>query len=122
VARFLGWTKDLDQEIGPAPAADLSNRFATPVDPPTQTTPVNILLDLDDVREEFVGSNRMKLKIKYEDACVDVRELPQPEGHFRHAFALFVNGAPHQILIRWDDKKRKYWLQCTALSCCSFAT
>jgi hypothetical protein len=92
------------------------NRFATPVDVPSETTPINILIDLDDVLEEFVGNQGRRLNVKYEDACVEIRELRKPIGQYRHSFTLVIDETEREILIRWDSKKRKYWLQCTSLS------
>jgi hypothetical protein len=109
---FREWTEALEAEIsGRVAGADLFRRFALPVDVPAETTPANILIDLDEFIEAFVGENNKKLKIDYENACVEVEELPTPNGQFRHAFTLVINGVQETVLIRWDADKRKYWMQ-----------
>jgi len=113
---FSDWCEEVDQHLASnrAPAPMLS-RFALPGSVPADTTPINILIDLNEIQEQFTSAEG-EVKFDTEGLCVDITPDtgPQPPAPFR--FELTLNGAPHTIWIRWDSRKKKYWLTSSTVS------
>jgi hypothetical protein len=113
---FVDWCETIDDLLGQKrPAAPVLNRFAVPTAVPADTTPINILIDLQEVEEQFAG-NGGNVRFDADSLCVDVTpdSDPNPPGPFR--FDLSFDGEPHTVWIRWDRKKKKYWLTSSSLS------
>ncbi len=113
---FANWCEILDQFLEEKrPAAPVLGRFALPSLAPADTTPINILIDLQEVEEQFVSEDG-SVKFDAEGLCVDVipDTGPKPPAPFR--FELSLDGTAHTIWIRWDRRKKKYWLTSSTLS------
>ena len=104
-------------DTNPEPAHILLfNRFATPIEPPADTTPRNILVDLDAYEGDFRRDKSSCVQFDLDSACADiVQEARGPSGCSR-AFELIVDGNLIEIWIRWDAQKRKYWLSSRELT------
>lgn len=113
---FAEWCEIVDQLLEEKrPAAPVLDRFALPSLVPSDTTPIKILIDLQEVEEQFVSDDG-NVKFDAEGLCVDVvpDTDPKPPGPFR--FELSLDGTAHTIWIRWDSRKKKYWLTSSTLS------
>ena len=114
---FYDWTGDVEKELRKkAPGAALFQRFAMPAATPAATDPTNILIDVNDLRDEFVDEQDKTADFDLDHVCVDV--VPDPGGppDFPYRFGVVINGSPVTVWIRWDRKKQKYWLRSDALS------
>jgi hypothetical protein len=114
---FFDWTRAMAAEIDAAAApATLFSRFALPAGQPADTTPINILVDLDAFAGSFLNEAGAVARFGLDNACVDI--VPQADGprDFPYRFELVVDGAPAPVWIRWDKQKRKYWLHSEVLS------
>jgi hypothetical protein len=116
-AEFVAWTGKVAAELDArVQGAAMFARFATPTDTPTNPEPVNILVDLDDFVGEFVNEENLPAEFDLESVCVNVQEdLTGPSG-FPFRFDLVVDGNFAPVWIKWDTKKRKYWLRSDVLS------
>ncbi len=115
-AEFTDWCETVEQLLGERrPAAPVLVRFAIPTSVPTDITPINILIDLREVEEQFSDENG-EVKFDAESLCVDVIPDPDRKAPAPFRFELSLNSTGHTIWIRWDRKKRKYWLTSSTLS------
>jgi hypothetical protein len=113
---FTDWCEIVDQFLEKKrSAAPVLNRFALPTSVPGDTTPINILIDLQEVEDQF-ASEGGDVKFDAESLCVDVTPDAdlKPPAPFR--FNLSLDGTAHIIWIRWDRRKKKYWLTSSTLS------
>ena len=117
VGEFAGWCEGVNTILDAGrPSVDLFNRFATPVPPPVDTTPLNILIDLDPDADRFRDADGILVRFDPEGLCVDVQaDAGAPRG-YSHSFEMTINEVTVTVYIRWDAKKRKYWLQSQELS------
>lgn len=104
--QFFEWTEGIAAELSAkAPASDIFQRFAGPIPTLSGPNPANILLDIDELTEEFVDGNNQIVEFDIDHVCVDVVEdLSGPIG-YRHQFDLVIGGVPRRIWIKWDHKK-----------------
>lgn len=94
-------------------AASLLNRFATPAPIPADTKPVNILVDMQEIASQF--------GLSYDDGhldgmCVDIEQDTSPAAPAPFRFTLAVAGENRTVWIKWDAKRKKYWLTSNKLS------
>jgi superfamily II DNA or RNA helicase len=84
---------------------EIFDRFAKEIPPPKLTEPINILLDINDVQDEFISSGVMGLKagkpLDISNICV-----PVENGEFE----IEANGIQIRISIIYDAFKKKYFL------------
>lgn len=114
---FFEWTEGIAAELASGrTAADIFLRFAIPVAPPQDTTPINILVDIEDLAEEFVDEGGHVVAFDPDQVCVDIVEDSNGPAGFRHRFDVTADKSPKRVWIRWDAKKRKYWLRSDDLS------
>lgn len=117
INEFVEWCQALGQRLDAnLPGADLFNRFATPITPPADTTPLNILIDLDTDADRFRDEEGVKVVFDPDDLCVGVMPAAGGPRGYQHAFVMTLNGDPVKVWIRWDAKKKKYWLKSSELS------
>ncbi len=113
---FYDWTAALGAELHAAPEiAPLFRRFALPTARPPDTSPRNILVDLDAFVGEYRSEDADPTQFELDSVCQDVRAEIGPED-FRHSFDLMIDGAAVKVWIRWDRKKARYWLRSDELS------
>jgi superfamily II DNA or RNA helicase len=114
---FYDWTGVVDKQLrSSVTGAAIFRRFATPIATPKVTDPTNILIDVNDLRDEFIDDHRNTAEFDLDHVCVDVTPDPSGPPDFAHRFDVLVNGASITVWIRWDRKKQKYWLRSDALS------
>lgn len=117
LGEFADWCSKLDEELNAAaPPADLFNRFATAIKAPVDTTPRNILIDMDAYDGQFLNGAGEPIKVDLESACADIRVQAGGPKRFEHAFNIRINDSEIVVWIRWDASKQKYWLSCRELS------
>lgn len=115
-SEFAEWCDQIDQELELRPAAaSLFKRFAIPAAIPADTTPVNILIDMQELTEQFSVGGK-DATIDPDGLCVDVVPDPTPKAPGPYRFEVTIDGKVHAVWIRWDRKKRKYWLTSSTLS------
>lgn len=113
---FINWCEIVDQFLeNRRPAAPMLNRFAVPTSVPADTAPINILLDLQEVEKQFAGGAG-DVKFNTESLCIDVLPDREPAALAPFRFELSLDGTAHTVWIRWDRKKKKYWLTSSTLS------
>ncbi len=109
--QFSTWCDAVAAELDAAAApADLFGRFATAIDPPADTTPRNILVDLDDYRGAFLNQHSQPAQFDLESACADITLRGGGPAGFQYAFNLRIDDEDIVVWIRWDAAKRRYWL------------
>jgi hypothetical protein len=114
---FYDWTSDVESELRSKTAgADLFQRFATPTATPPITDPTNILIDVNDLRDEFIDDKKNTAEFDLDHVCVDIVQDSGGPPDFPHRFDVAVNGLAVAVWIRWDRKKQKYWLRSDSLS------
>lgn len=113
-AEFFDWCTGIDTALSAKRhAASLLKRFATPAPIPADTKPVNILVDIQEIADQFgLNDNDGQL----DGMCVDIEEDPSPEAPAPFRFTLSVAGEDRTVWIKWDAKRKKYWLTSTNLS------
>jgi hypothetical protein len=115
-SQFYDWTGAVAAELqARATSSLIFGRFAAPVAVPLDTDPANILIDVDEISDEFVDENGTVAEFDLEHVCVEVVHDAEGPSGFRHRFNIVVNGEPATVWIRWDSKKRKYWVRSDAL-------
>ncbi|SEJ80808.1 Superfamily II DNA or RNA helicase [Sphingobium sp. AP50] len=117
LADFSDWCSELDKELElGAPPADLFKRFATAVDAPSDTTPLNILVDMDSYDGQFLNASGEPMKVDLESACSDITLRHGGPKKYDYAFDLRIDENDIVVWIRWDAAKQKYWLSSRELS------
>lgn len=113
---FAGWCAEVNAELDAAAAtATIFGRFAVPADAPSDTTPVNILIDMLEVSGGFEKGGASST-FEAEDLCVTVSPEPDAAAPGRYTFMLRVDGVDHRVWIDWNPRKRKFWLTSPGLS------
>ncbi|MDS1138765.1 DEAD/DEAH box helicase [Nitratireductor indicus] len=113
-AEFFDWCTDIDTALSAKrQAASLLNRFATPAPIPADTKPVNILVDMQEIADQFGLTDDDGL---LDGMCVDIEEDTSPDAPAPYRFTLSVAGESRTVWIKWDAKRKKYWLTSTKLS------
>ena len=93
--------------------ASLLNRFASPAPIPADTKPVNILVDMQEIAGQFgLDDDDGQL----DGMCVDIEEDASPKALAPFRFTISVTGEDRTVWIKWDAKRKKYWLTSTKLS------
>jgi superfamily II DNA or RNA helicase len=104
---FIKWTDSIASALATTgttrPA--LFNRYSTYSEPPSDPTPLNILLDLDEAQEIFAKIGIDKT-LHVEDLC-----LPIEQGKF----TVRMNGVDYSVAVSYDTKRREYTLSCEEL-------
>lgn len=108
-----GINKELDDGASPNPVL---GRFAVPIDIPPQTEPKNILVDMQELEGEFKNKSDTTAEFDLENLCVDVELDGNPNAPAPHFFRITVDGEENKVWIKWDPKKKKYWLKSIGLS------
>jgi superfamily II DNA or RNA helicase len=115
-SEFAEWCAAIGAELdAAAAAAPLFGRFALPTDPPADTTPINILIDMLEVSGGFESKGKAA-NVDAEDLCVSVTPDPDQDAPAPFKFVLKVDGTDHNVWIDWDRRKKKYWLVSPGLS------
>ena len=65
---------------------------------------------------EFRSPGDKTTEFDLESLCVEVVQNPSPNSPSPYKFDLIIDGAKTPVWIKWDPKKRKYWLKSTGLS------
>lgn len=114
---FSQWCSELNNELDAnARPAALFDRFATAIDPPHDTTPRNILVDIDAYDGQFLNAYGKPIKVDLESACADISPRVGGPKKYEYAFDLLIDGIDIVVWIRWDAEKRKYWLSSRELT------
>ncbi len=103
---------ELDEAAG---TASIFSRFAVPDMVPADPTPLNILVDMAELDDQFVAKGQTAA-VAIENLCVEVEEDTDPKAPKRFRFSLRVDGDDHHAWIDWNAKKGKYWLVSPSLS------
>ena len=100
--RFHEWAEAVASAVASRKRPhQLFGRYAQLVQAPAGPEPTNILLDLDEVREELQTSNQKPVK-QIEDVCVDITD-----GKFR----LKIDGLEVPVRISFSDQKHRFELE-----------
>lgn len=114
--QYADWCGTVDAQLdAAAETASIFTRFAIPDKVPADTTPLNILVDMVEMGDQFVAKGQAAA-VKLEDLCVAVEEDTHPKAPARFRFLLHVDGEEHSVWIDWNPKKAKYWLVSPSLS------
>jgi superfamily II DNA or RNA helicase len=114
---FYDWTAEVNNQLRNRVAgAAIFQRFATPAVTPLTTDPTNILIDVNDLRDEFVDDKQRTAEFDLDHVCVDVVNDSGGPPDFPYRFNVIVNSSAVPVWIRWDRKKQKYWLRSDGLS------
>jgi hypothetical protein len=119
---YFNWTASLAAEIrSNAAGSPIFARFAAPIAVPQTTDPTNILIDVDELNEEFVDDEGKSAQFDLEHVCVDINEDATGPAGYRHRFNIVINEMPVTVWIKWDPTKGKYWLKSETLSSLKWA-
>lgn len=114
--QYADWCGTLDAQLDALTrTASIFTRFAAPDEVPADTTPLNILVDMVEMGDQFVAKGRTEA-VRIEDLCAAVEEDTDPKAPARFRFLLNVDGEEHPVWIDWNAKKGKYWLVSPGLS------
>jgi hypothetical protein len=114
---FSAWCTEVGAELDAnTEPSRLFARFATATDAPVDTTPRNILVDLDAYEGAFRAEDNQVVGFDLDSACADVVQRPGGPAGYSHAFEIVVDNDPVEVWIRWDPQKHKYWLSSGALT------
>ena len=111
-SEFFNWTSEVASELRKLndPVA-LFSRFAWPVAVPSSTDPVNILLDVAELKSSFIGPEKAILDFSDVDICYNITQQPEDEAGFGHAFTAALPSGDAEVLIKFDAKRKRYVLQ-----------
>jgi hypothetical protein len=111
-AEFFKWTSQVASELRQLndPSA-LFSRFAWPVAVPPSTAPLNILLDVAELKSSFMGPGRVALDFSDVDICYNITEQPPDEKGFSHTFTAGMPSGDAEVLIKFDVKRKRYVLE-----------
>jgi hypothetical protein len=117
-AEFREWCAEVDGVLeANRPGSQILSRFAAPTDTPADTTPVNILIDMLELVGQFSSpSGQADAKFDPDGLCVGIEKDPGQNAPAPFLFKVNIDGADVKVWIRWDAKKRKYWLTSPGLS------
>ncbi|AND92937.1 RNA helicase [Bradyrhizobium diazoefficiens USDA 110] len=117
-SEFRDWCTEIDGLLkAKRPGSQILSRFAAPTDTPVDTTPINILVDMLELTGQFSSlATRTDAKFDPDGLCVDIEKDATPTAPAPFRFVLKVDGADVKVWIKWDVKKRKYWLTSPSLS------
>jgi superfamily II DNA or RNA helicase len=114
--QYSDWCGKVALELeGAAQTASIFLRFAVPDMVPVDPTPLNILVDMAELDDQFLAKGQTAA-VAIEDLCVKVEEDTDPKAPARFRFILRVDGEDHSAWIDWNAKKGKYWLVSPGLS------
>ncbi|MCK1270824.1 MULTISPECIES: DEAD/DEAH box helicase family protein [unclassified Bradyrhizobium] len=118
VSEFMDWCAEVDVGLAAAPpASPILSRFATPTDTPADTTPVNILVDMLELSGQFNSSaGTGAAQFDADGLCVDIERDDSKSAPAPFRFILKIDGTDVKVWIKWEAKKKKYWLTSPALS------
>lgn len=117
LAEFADWCDAVAEELSAAPEpAQLFKRFAQEIAPPPDTTPLNILIDLWDMKGEFVDEKNELVEFDFESVCVDIEPAVEGPAGYPFQFRLRLGARTVSVHLRFDAKKSKYWLKSHELS------
>lgn len=113
---FAEWCDKVNAHIDfGRPGAPIFDRFALAANVPDDKTPINILIDIQELSEQFVRDGN-QIEVDPEGMCVNVLPDPNPKAPAPYHFDLTIDGVTHTIWLRWEPQKRKYWLISQSLS------
>jgi superfamily II DNA or RNA helicase len=114
--QYSDWCDAVASELETAAqAASIFSRFAVPDMVPSDPTPLNILVDMAELDDQFVAKGQTAA-VAIEDLCVEVEEDTDQKAPAPFRFTLRVDGEDHSVWIDWNAKKGKYWLISPSLS------
>lgn len=114
--QYSDWCGTVNGQLdAAAQTASIFTRFAAPDTVPADTTPLNILVDMVEMGDQFVAKGQAAA-VRIEDLCVAIKEDTGPKALARFRFCLHVDGKEHPVWIDWNAKKGKYWLVSPDLS------
>lgn len=108
---YSHWLDEVDRSLvyGRAGAAPVFRRYAVQSPPPKDTSPVNILFDMDEALGEYQSllyPPPQEQLFEWDDTCYNIRN---------GAFVCTVNATQHQCSILFDTKRRNYRLTSPSL-------
>lgn len=113
---FAEWTDTVSNTIDLArPAMPIFDRFALAASAPDDKTPINILIDMQELTESFTLAGE-RVEIDPDGMCNDVVPDVTPKAPGPFKFELIIGGTAHAIWLKWDSQKKKYWLISKTLS------
>lgn len=106
---FNDWIDNIRKQLSSAVAGPINlfmNRFSQKVDPPNDTTPVSILLDIDsDAITQFTyGTTNDDLS--FDDLSANIAG---------NTFSIVLNSQSYRITIRYIKENKRYHLECNEL-------
>lgn len=106
-SEFITWVDDLAKQLTASGKSHnrFFDRFTAISEPPSDPTPINILLDLDEACELFQTVSGGKW-LEVEDLCVKVE---------RGRFLLVANSKQYVVEVSYDKAAKSYSLECEAL-------
>lgn len=116
---FSKWTKSLASELQTGrTGAAFFERFATPIEVPDDTTPLNILIDAYVADDTILDDSGQVIEFDLETVCVDVIEDTTGTDGYHHRFKLSLKDrtTPVDVWIKWNGKRSRYWLKSDELS------
>ena len=114
--QYSDWCDTVASELEAATqAASIFSRFAAPDMVPADPTPLNILIDMAELDDQFIAKGQTAA-VAIEDLCVEVEEDKDQKAPAPFRFTLRIDGEDHSVWIGWNAKKGKYWLISPSLS------
>jgi superfamily II DNA or RNA helicase len=111
---FISWQDEIVANIGANPHP-VFGRFAVREASPSDPSPTNVLLDLEDALEDFqvpIGSETVPLGKAVEDRCWDVEATGKLTGKFT---VELIDGSSIDATIAYEKHRRRYRIHSTDL-------
>jgi hypothetical protein len=106
--QYLQWLDHLLQFAqSNAKSIQVFSRFAAEIPVPADPSPRSILIDIEDIREDYEIKNEPGTKIELTDTCCDVTD---------GAFAIEANGNIIEAKVEFKPETRKYKIDCSGLT------
>ncbi|MCJ7649152.1 MAG: DEAD/DEAH box helicase family protein [Candidatus Lokiarchaeota archaeon] len=105
---YCTWLKSITNELNKKLINNVEflNRFANSIDNPDTIEPSNILIDIEDVKDEFRDSSSENSPMLYDELCMSISDKN---------FEWVVNGNNFRVEISYDQMKKRYDLICSKL-------
>lgn len=110
---YIAWLDSLADTLhaGNSPYPEVFDRYARDAQPPAQPEAKNILLDLQDMEDDFVAvnpnTNGSKQPMKMDEHCLKVH---------RGSFTCKINDTKYKVDVIYEDKRKQYRLSCNEMA------
>ncbi len=110
---YIAWLDSLADTLhsGNSPHPEVFDRYARDAQPPEKPEAKNILLDLQDMEDDFVAvnsnTNGSKQPMKMDEHCLKVQ---------RDSFTCNINDVKYKVDVSYDDKRKQYRLSCDEMA------